>query len=111
MVKEVCCSLPLKLYKTSKNCDQVMLLLIAATYSCCLLVTGSYKGTITSLLSKKLDVKTQESTEFITFRPLEASLLCSGAQVRNSVDPCVLRSNYYLDNVSSSSEAKGIVLH
>ena len=88
-----------------------MLLLIAATYSCCLLVTGSYKGTITSLLSKTLDVKTQESTEFITFRPLEASLLCSGAQVRNSVDPCVLRSNYYLDNVSSSSEAKGIVLH
>ena len=54
MVKEVCCSLPLRPYKTSKNCDQVVLLLFAATYSRCPLVTGSCKGTITSLLSKKV---------------------------------------------------------
>ena len=51
---------------------------------------------------KKLDFKTQGSTEFITLRPLVAPSLCSGAtaqglRVMNSVDSCVLKSNYYLD--------------
>ena len=81
------------------NCYQVMLLLIAATLSCYLRVTGSCKGTITSLYSKKLNFKTQGSTEFITLRSLVAPLLCPGTttqslQFINSVDPCVLKSNY-----------------
>ena len=50
---------------------------------------------------KKLDFKTQGSTEFITLRSLVAPSLRSGTtaqglQVINSVDPCVLKSNYYL---------------
>ena len=76
-----------------------MLLLIAATFSRCMLVIGSCKGTISL---KKLDFKTQGSTEFITLRPLVVPSLWLGAtaqglQVINSVDPCVLKSNYYID--------------
>ena len=41
--------------------------------------------------------------KFITLRPLVAPSLRSsataqGLQVINSVDPCVLKSNYYLDH-------------
>ena len=84
-----------------------MLLLIAATFFRCLLVTGSCKGTITSLSSKKLDCKTQGSTEFITLRPLVAPLFHLGAtaqvlQFINSVDPCVLKSNYYVETDCSA---------
>ena len=47
-----------------------------------------------------LDLLTQGTTEFITLRPLVVPSLRSGAkaqglQVINSVDPCVLKSNYY----------------
>ena len=47
------------------------------------------------------------STEFITLRPLVVSLLCSGSTAQglwiiNSVDPCVLKSNYYIDHTLAS---------
>ena len=73
--------------------------IIAATFSCCLLVQAAAK-VVYSL--KKLDFKTQGSTEFITpSRPLVAPSLClgttvQGLQVMNSVDPCVMKSNYYV---------------
>ena len=44
-------------------------------------------------------VKTQGSMEFITLRPLVVSSLgatTQGLLVINSVDPCVLKSNYYV---------------
>ena len=82
-----------------------ILLLSAAGGSHCLLATSSCKGTITiySLDLKKLDFKAQGSTEFIILRPLVAPSLYSGAtaqdfQVINSVDPCVLKSNYYIEH-------------
>ena len=48
-----------------------------------------------------LDFKSKGAMEFITLRPLVAPLLCSGTtakglRVINSIDPCVLKSNYYL---------------
>ena len=81
--------------------NQVMLLLITTTFSRCFLVTSSCKGTITVYGLNKLDFKTQGSTKFITLRPLVAPSLRSGAaaqglRVINSVDPCVLKSNYYI---------------
>ena len=58
-----------------------MLLLTAATFSLCILVTDSCKDAITNL-SKKLDFKTQGSTEFITLRPLVMPLLQLDATVQ-----------------------------
>ena len=54
--------------------------------------------------SKKLDFKTQGTTWFITLSPLVAPSLCSGAtaqglRVINSIDPCVLKSNYCFKNI------------
>ena len=50
---------------------------------------------------EKLEFKTQRSTEFITPRPLVMPSLCLGStaqglKVINFVDPCVLKSNYYI---------------
>ena len=50
---------------------------------------------------KKLDFITQASTKSITLRPLVTPSLCwsaiaQGIQAIISVDPCVLKSNYYL---------------
>ena len=50
---------------------------------------------------KNIRLQTQGSTEFITFKPLLAPLLhlsatAQGFWVINSVDPCVLKFNYYL---------------
>ena len=64
---------------------------------------------------KKLDFKTRGSTEFITFRPLVVSSLCSGTtaqglRVTNSVDPCVLRSNYYLEYITKDHTATYTIL-
>ena len=49
----------------------------------------------------KLGFETQGSMEFITLKPLVAPSLRLGAtaqglRVINSVDPCVLKSNYYV---------------
>ena len=62
-------------------------------------ISFSYNLVTSSL--KKLEFKTQESTEFIILRPLVVSSLHFGATtpslwVINSVDPCILKSSYYL---------------
>ena len=49
----------------------------------------------------KLDFKTQVSTEVINLKLLVAPSLCLSTtaqdlRIINSVDPCVLKSNYYL---------------
>ena len=80
-----------------------MLLLIATTFSHCLLVTGSCKDTIISLYSfKKLDFKTLGFTEFITRQALSNSLALLG---QNSPGPLVYKffrslcfEVYYVNN-------------
>ena len=73
-----------------------MLLLIAATFSHCFPVTSSCKGTRIIYGSKKVKVG---DYEFITLGNALASLGATGKGlwVLNSVDPCVLKSNYYLN--------------
>ena len=89
----------------SISCNQVILLLITATFSHCFFVTSSCKSTIMLYGLNKLDFKTQGSTEFITLRPLVAPSLGLGTtaqdlQVINSVDHCVLKYNYYVKHIS-----------
>ena len=82
-----------------------MLLLTAVTFPHGLFDADSCKCTgIYSL--QKLDFKTQWYTEFLTLRPLVLPLFHLGAtaqglQVIISVDPCVLKTNYFLNTYNS----------
>ena len=79
-------------YQCESKLSKPLLLLIAATFSRCFAVTAAAKGTRTFLWLEKL---TQGTTKFITLRPLVA-YHSQGLWVINSVDPCVLKSNYYI---------------
>ena len=93
-------------YKCASNKIKYYILrLITATFSRCFDVTAAAKSTRTCVYGlKKLDFKTQETMKFITLRPLVASLPRSGSTAWafglyvNSIDICVLKSNYYLNH-------------
>ena len=78
-----------------------MLLLIAATFSRYLLVTGSCKGTMTSLQSRKVRLQNTGIYEIYNPQALSNTLTSlrrhsPGPSGYNSVNPCVLKSNYYV---------------